>query len=109
MPAEKKTDKENLASVCCVCARKGKKFQNVSQKIGKSVVKHFHPSYGMEALNGSLGSLLSSALTGDWCGPPRRCALACGCRVVETKSTNLRYRLNASGGGHGRGYSGGRD
>ena len=45
MPGEKKTHEENLASVCCVCGRKGKKFQNVTQKLAEKVVKHFHPSY----------------------------------------------------------------
>ena len=48
-------------------------------------------------------------LTGGWCGPPGRCVLACGRRVVETSNNDLRYRLKAGGGGRGRVYSGGRD
>ena len=45
MPGEKKTHEENLASVCCVCGRKGKRFQNVSQNLAEKVVRHFQPSY----------------------------------------------------------------
>ena len=50
-----------------------------------------------------------SVLSVGWCGPPGRCVLACGRRVVETSNNDLRYRLKAGGGGRGRVYSGGRD
>ena len=41
----KKTHEENLATVCCVCGRKGTKFRNVSQDLAEKVVKHCQPSY----------------------------------------------------------------
>ena len=40
----KKTHEENLATVCCVCGRKGNKYQNVTDKIATDV-KLIHPSY----------------------------------------------------------------
>ena len=78
MPGEKKTHEENLASVCCVCARKGRKFQNVSQRIAESVVKHFHPSYDRH------GGVHPTAI----CDTCRK-----ACREMEDKPEQTRHRV----------------
>ena len=33
----KKSHEENLATVCCVCGRKGRQFQNVSENMAQKV------------------------------------------------------------------------
>ena len=40
----KKSHEENLATVCCVCGRKGRQFQNVSENMAQKV-KILQPSY----------------------------------------------------------------
>ena len=78
MPKNKKTHEENLASVCCVCERKGRNFQNVSQKIAESVVKHFHPSYDRH------GGVHPTAI----CDTCRR-----ACKEMEDKPEQTRHRV----------------
>ena len=41
---KKKSHEQNLATVCCVCGRKGKNFRNVTNDLIEKV-RHFQPSY----------------------------------------------------------------
>ena len=78
MPGEKKTHEENLASVCCVCGRKGGKFQNVSQKLAEKVVKQFQPSYNRQ------GGVHPTAI----CDTCRK-----ACTEMEKKPEQTRHRV----------------
>ena len=47
MPKIKKTHQENLATVCCVCGRKGGTFRNVTESVAE-MVKLLQPSYNRQ-------------------------------------------------------------
>ena len=73
----KKSHEENLATVCCVCGRKGNKFSNVTDSIAEKV-KLIQPSYDRH------GGIHPTAI----CSSCRN-----ACRVMEKDPEQTCYRV----------------
>ena len=88
---KKKTHKENLACICCICGPKGNKFQNVTQNLGILESSGGEPDLEVsevhqQAERGLKESWEGEATEGQANHQPPGALLQCGQNVFQNES-----------------------